>query len=943
MPVFTPISQTEIDANPASVIGSFFPTSGGITVDPASLIIVHAPDSISTYDGGLTPLGMGPGLLITSGGVPNVTNTVMDFGFDNNLAGDINLDAEVNRVFSTVSYDATSISFSFTVTDPSITGITFKLLFGTDEYPEWVDQFVDIAVVMVNGQNVAYFGNDPNAPLSVIGSNLAAGYFVDNGDGHLPIEYDGVSNVLSAFAPVSLGLNTLKIAIADTGDHILDSGLFISGLTGTTAPVTGVSLDVPCTTGDDVKLGTIAAENFAGLTGADSLDGAGGNDVIAGDAGDDTIIGGGGDDYLDGGEGQNEAVFSGAAGAYHLSLLADGGYEVRDLRDGAPDGTDTVHHVETLKFADGTFAPGGLVSGGTAIFGTARDDAISLTQAPVLQPLATNEADTIWGGAGDDMITAGDGDDQIHDGADNDKVFAGAGDDTIHVEGGSDELDGGAGVDTVVLSGAFADYSVIAGGDGWRVTDLRAGSPDGVTQIANIEMLAFSDKTVAPGTSGTTNIAPVVTGPVTASAAEDGASVTLSALAQATDADVGTTLSVTGLPAQLPAGVSFDAQTAAFVLDPANAAFQALAAGLQTTLTIDYGVTDGLAVTPAQAVFTVTGVDDAPTLAAPLADTTATAGSALSYQVAAGTFADVDGDVLALKATLADGSALPAWLAFNPATGAFAGTPSTARTLDIRVSANDPGGLSVSDVFTLTVAPEPLANLILTGTSGGDSLAGGAGDDQLSGLAGADTLAGLAGDDVLDGGAGADRLDGGAGSDTASYASATAAVKVGLALSKAQDTGGAGKDTLVNLENLQGSSYGDTLTGNAAANGLSGGGGGDVLTGGGGGDGLWGGAGGDRFVFQGLTDSAVSARDTVYDFSHADGDRIDLSGIDAIVNGKNDAFTLVSGFTHKAGELVSLYSVDHYVVQGDVNGDGIADFAINVFADAPLVSGDFLL
>lgn len=939
MPVFTAVSQTEIDSSPSSVIGSFFPASAGITIDPASLIVVHAPDSIARYDGSLSALGIGPGLLITSGGTPGVTNSVIDYGFDNNMVGDADLDAEVNRVFSTVSYDATSISFSFTVTDPSITGITFKLVFGTDEYPEWVDQFVDIAVVMVNNQNVAYFGNDPNAPLSVIGSNLAAGYFADNGDGHLPIEYDGVSNVLSAFAPVSLGLNTLKIAIADTGDHILDSGLFISQLSGTTAPVTGVTLDVPCTNGDDVKLGTAAAENFAGLDGDDDLDGGAGNDVIDGDLGNDTVAGGAGDDYLDGGDGQDEATFSGGAADYDISLLADGGYAVRDLRAGSPDGADTVHHMETLKFADGAFAPGGLVSGGAAIFGGAKDDVISLTQAPVLQPLATNQADTVWGGAGDDKISTGDGDDEIHNGLDNDIVDAGAGDDIIYVDGGHDELDGGAGVDTVVFSGAFADYEVKQGGDGWLVTDLRAGSPDGLTQLANIEQLAFSDRTVAPGSGGAPNNPPAVSGPVTASATEDGATVIVSALATASDADAGTTLGVTGLPVQLPAGVSFDTASATFTLNPANAAFQGLAAGQQQTLTIDYGVTDGQAVTPAQAVFTITGVNDAPVVAASLADASATAGSGVTYQVGAGAFADIDGDTLTLKAALADGSALPSWLAFDSATRSFSGTPPAAGALDIRVTATDAGGLTASDVFTLSIAPKPPSTTV--GTSGADSLTGGDGVDQLSGLGGNDVLAGLGGDDILDGGAGADRLDGGAGSDTASYASASSAVKVALTIAKAQDTGGAGKDTLVSIENLQGSAYADSLTGNDGSNVLMGGAGDDVLSGGRGADALWGGAGGDRFVF--LTSPSAAARPAIRDFSHAEGDRIDLSAIDAIAKGKDDAFTFVDAFTLKAGQLVSQFTVDHYEVRGDMDGDGVADFAIDVFAGAPLVAGDFLL
>jgi len=59
--------------------------------------------------------------------------------------------------------------------------------------------------------------------------------------------------------------------------------------------------------------------------------------------------------------------------------------------------------------------------------------------------------------------------------------------------------------------------------------------------------------------------------------------------------------------------------------------------------------------------------------------------------------------------------------------------------------------------------------------------------------------------------------------------------------------------------------------------------------------------------------------------------------------GADDAFTLVANFTGAAGQLIATFDTDHYVVQGDVNGDGIADFAINVFSTTAPVSGDFIL
>jgi Ca2+-binding RTX toxin-like protein len=122
-------------------------------------------------------------------------------------------------------------------------------------------------------------------------------------------------------------------------------------------------------------------------------------------------------------------------------------------------------------------------------------------------------------------------------------------------------------------------------------------------------------------------------------------------------------------------------------------------------------------------------------------------------------------------------------------------------------------------------------------------------------LAGSDALHGLGGNDILNGGAGNDLLDGGAGIDIASYADASAAVKVNPTLTGAQNTDGSGSDTLVGIENLVGSAYNDTLTGDAGANLLDGNGGSDTLTGG---------AGADTFVFDVLT--TTSNKDTVKDF-----------------------------------------------------------------------------
>ncbi|WP_421847486.1 M10 family metallopeptidase [Novosphingobium sp.] len=247
----------------------------------------------------------------------------------------------------------------------------------------------------------------------------------------------------------------------------------------------------------------------------------------------------------------------------------------------------------------------------------------------------------------------------------------------------------------------------------------------------------------------------------------------------------------------------------------------------------------------------------------------------------------------------------------------------------------------------------------LRGNGGNDTLLGGAGNDLLDGGAGNDTLSGGENDDVLIGGAGDDKLDGGAGNDTASYASSSAGVRVSLAITAPQATGAAGNDTLTGIENLIGGTGADLLVGDAGANVLDGGngadqllggGGADILIGGGGRDMLEGGDGGDVFRFAAITDLAgtsATTADVILDFSSAQGDRIDLSGIDAnkLTAAVNDPFIWIgkSAFTKVPGQL--RYEVTNGVglVSGDIDGNGTADFAIRIEKAPPLSALDFVL
>lgn len=143
----------------------------------------------------------------------------------------------------------------------------------------------------------------------------------------------------------------------------------------------------------------------------------------------------------------------------------------------------------------------------------------------------------------------------------------------------------------------------------------------------------------------------------------------------------------------------------------------------------------------------------------------------------------------------------------------------------------------------------------LYGGADADFLVGGAGVDSLFGGSGADTISGQTGNDTLNGGAGADNLIGGEGRDTASYMGAGAGVVADLRDSNV-NTGEAAGDFYYELEDLQGSEYGDNLRGTGGNNMLFGEGGNDILNGRFGNDTLNGGAGADTLIGGNSTDTA---------------------------------------------------------------------------------------
>ncbi|HEX2829699.1 MAG TPA: DUF4347 domain-containing protein [Burkholderiales bacterium] len=144
-----------------------------------------------------------------------------------------------------------------------------------------------------------------------------------------------------------------------------------------------------------------------------------------------------------------------------------------------------------------------------------------------------------------------------------------------------------------------------------------------------------------------------------------------------------------------------------------NAALAAVAfvpaANLDRNVTIATRIRDAAGTGPADGTIAlnVTAMNDAPTLANATADQRAAEDAAFGFTVPANTFADVDtGEVLTWTAALADGSPLPAWLAFDGATGTFSGTPANGDVgrYSVRVTVTDTGGAQASTTFDVTVA-----------------------------------------------------------------------------------------------------------------------------------------------------------------------------------------------------------------------------------------------
>ncbi|MGB3204278.1 MAG: Ig-like domain-containing protein, partial [Crinalium sp.] len=287
---------------------------------------------------------------------------------------------------------------------------------------------------------------------------------------------------------------------------------------------------------------------------------------------------------------------------------------------------------------------------------------------------------------------------------------------------------------------------------------------------------------------------------------------------------------------------------------------------------------------------TVNPVNDAPTVATPINNQKAVAQTAFNFQIPANTFSDPDSNPLTYTATLANGDPLPGWLNFSNDT--FSATPnnSNAGTLSINVTATDNGNLSTPPTtFNIAVAS------VINGTTANNNITGDNNNNIIDGGEGNDTITG---------GGGEDTIDGGTGTNTANYSTAPTGVSVNLTTGEGL-LGDALGDILLNIQNLRGSNYNDTLIGDSNNNYLYGFAENDSISGGGGTDYLYGDAGND-------TINGDDGNDYLYGGSGAD-----------LLNGGSGIDTVIYT-TSTTGVNVDLSN--NTVSGGDAQGDIISNF-----------------
>ena len=221
----------------------------GVTV--SNVTFTGANVAGGTFSGGLADgLGIESGVVLSSGDIANGIGPN-----DSDSAGTCNVrpgDADLNALLGEgqTTEDAAVLEFDFV---PATSNVSFRYVFASDEYNEFVNSINDIFAFFIDGQNVALIPST-TTPVSINTVNLQvnSSFYRNNDPSDLGTptpfvtQFDGFTTVLTAMRTLEPGVtHHIKLVIADASDCILDSAVFLQAGSFVGQPTLTVSKSAP--------------------------------------------------------------------------------------------------------------------------------------------------------------------------------------------------------------------------------------------------------------------------------------------------------------------------------------------------------------------------------------------------------------------------------------------------------------------------------------------------------------------------------------------------------------------------------------------------------------------------------------------------------------------------------------------------------------------------
>ncbi len=217
------------------------------TVISASLNAGPTATGTFTYSG--TNVGIGSGVLLTTGDATEVSNPQV-YGCSNTNGNNYS-DPDLTAIVGNARFDACILEFVFQVNDPNTKTITFNSIFGSEEYPVYVgSSYNDALKIFISGPKPCGGNyvkeNISNVTINTYNAGSNSSQFVPNYTlNYQDIAWGGYTTRISnTFSVVPCQTYTVKIAIADAGDPALDSGVMIEDAISPCPPVTFPTVSV---------------------------------------------------------------------------------------------------------------------------------------------------------------------------------------------------------------------------------------------------------------------------------------------------------------------------------------------------------------------------------------------------------------------------------------------------------------------------------------------------------------------------------------------------------------------------------------------------------------------------------------------------------------------------------------------------------------------------